>query len=650
MLTAKCVAASIDIKTGSINWRVPYPISAEDVNPNTVFVYDSAIVIQFSDNRLRSVSLNGSVLWETTACGTHQYRNNSVLVRDCDTKENIQIELSSGVRQSPKPTGEINEVTAADDLPPNNGQTLNWTAKGVELKSYANGTLEAWEEAQLLWTREEGISHLSAVALYPSKFSSTIVILSQLGFAAGLDAAEEGLVLWRRSVEGNCRLVPGHNDIAVFTCIHGNNTIVSAVDVASGEAVLYEKFQDYIARRAAIAGEHKTGLSIHMIDHEGKENIAEVNSTSRYLQNFVWLHYENGGTSVRAEAKGRTIWRVKMTSDSRILKVITAMHHSAVNHLRPPAIRVTGDRQVLFKYTNQDTILILSHSVSENCVYAMLVDGRSGATHEIVKHPVAGKSVTGVHGESWFIYTTWNSLMMMHEVHIADLYKEPGDYGSWLQDALKRTLVTLRNSILRSSKPVIPDGQEKNQGLTGQCATGISSFAKDGYPHILRASSLLTQNVIAMHVTSTNLGLTEPSALFVLDSGQTVLVSKLVLDARSPMEMNQAYQSEFLQAYRPKISLQSRSRNNFYFGDGKYTNSFQSTTSAPHLALESSSHVIVGGLDLLYAVVYPMDRFDSLPHDFSHSTVGIVIAALLISFLYCEALLRKTCLSKSWSG
>ncbi|CAN8065509.1 unnamed protein product [Agarophyton chilense] len=525
-----------------------------------------------------------------------------------------------------------------------------WQIYDTVLISEVDGRLKAMRNGEVCWHLEEGIAHSHDVALYPLKAFPMIVLLSELGFVAGLDGAAAGKVMWKVPVRGKCRFIHGHAKAVVTVCIEGNYSQVMALNAITGGKLLEKKYEDFVVRRAAIHIQCKTHVCVHLTDGEDRDEIVSTDNNSSGVKDMMQIHYEPGGSELRAFIGQSIVWKTDVPTNSKIVSVITGERHPFENTLRPPSVRVTGDRRVLFKYTHHQVLLVLSFDKSKGAVKSMLLDGRSGQIYEVVEHLRSVPKSLGTKGENWFVYTTWNTDLLLDEIHVVDMYQQPELHISWVRKRLRKTLFTIWNSF---SHPKLV--QNRTQG--SEPYSDNSTCAKDfelslpypvDHPYIVRSSMVLTQVPVDMALTRTRLGVTEQSILLLLDSGQSTIISKSTLDARRPRDMNLAYASEYLRRYTPSLSLQSTSYDNVYVEEGIHPKGIQSVCCAPDVSRESSSHIVTAGLDLLFTQIHPMGKFDFLDSDFNFGTVLLVIAILLFLFLYSESLLRKTSLSRSW--
>lgn len=244
--------------------------------------------------------------------------------------------------------------------------------------------------------------------------------------------------------------------------------------------------------------------------------------------------------------------------------------------------------------------------------------------------------------------------MLQQEVHVIDLYERHRN-SSWVIDTLRNmaagTLGPRLSPLLGLRDDDAGDGQCKLKAETDneQCIVETNNQPRyPGTPIVVRSSMLLTERVVAMQTTQTELGITQPSILMTLESGQVVMVSKSFLDARRPLQPSKADFREHLIPYRPVISFSSSRKEVSHVTKDIFLSDIRDVAVAPMYRRESSCQVAILGLEILYTLVQPSGNFDRLPVDFRYSAVILTIAALVGSYFYTNLMKRKQGLSRSW--
>lgn len=491
-------------------------------------------------------------------------------------------------------------------------------------------------------------------------------MLSALHAVFGLNAAVDGSVLWKVPLDAeSCALVAGRNDVVAVACRDANATIVTAVRAQTGDVVLRDIVPGFAAHRAAMerAGccARKDVVCVRLVDQEGAERLvsSEVRCTPREGEQMPrgWLEFEAGGSEVRLVRDGFIAWQVSLPPGAAVASVgASRAPHPSSRDVRPPAVRVTGARRMLFPFVDPDVALVLAENRDERVLHAIIVDVRTGSVISAVTHERACGPVVAVKGDSWFVYAFWSEAVMWQEVHVVDLYHSERTFRSAVSDAVRaagrrlvgeKVLKMLKLGAVdaRGQCRVSPDGSDG-----AQCAADNSGLETETpkNPVIIRSSMLATRRIVGLDVTETELGITEPSVVMTLESGQVTLVSKILLDARRPKNHKLADPMSLLFPYSPWLELHSISGESSYVFEGKSVVGLIHVALAPMPNRESQTQIAVVGTDIICEVVQPVGAFDSLPPDFMYSAVIGMLACLSGALLYTQQWKTKAILSRSW--
>lgn len=653
LLSETATLASLDLRTGDLQWRIPHPSLASSVSPRAVLHNGDLVIFALSDERVRAVRVNGDVMWELPGCGiAYSHEENVFPIQMCHSVDYVYVnstgELIDAVDPEPAPVPTLIPGRA----------TLTWPSGDITILSESDGLLRAMEKDDMLWEREEGLSHPIQGDIHVYETRSVLVLLSELGALFGLDA-NDGNILWKLKTDGDCKLHSGHKTVTVLTCAYNEgSTTALAIDSTSGEVLRRDSIEHYTAIRGALEDTDQSIPSLRLVSREGEERMLFANkaSASRTLHHRPWLLSSQQESFIAAHQNGSNIWKAPIPPSSKIVALAKSQpSHPFVSLVRPPAVRVTGDRRLLHKFVDPNIALVLAHDEKAAETHAMLIDTNTGAIHDVVTHPETALPASAVKGESWFVYSLWNKISMQQELHIIDVF-HPEKNESWVWQAMSsiasknlglETMTMLQK--LTGKEPEQCSIGESIQSAT-QCSanTVLTNSMSHTIPYVVRSSTLLTQRVRSLDVTQTLMGLTEPAVVLTLESGQVTLVSKFLLDARRPKEMNDAYREEYLRQYRPITSLRSHSRDSLFVDEGKHIPRIKSIAVAPHHIKESICQIAVLGTDLVYSLEHPAGKFDSLPDDFLYSGVIGMILTLIAVYLYTRDLNVKASLAKSW--
>lgn len=289
-------------------------------------------------------------------------------------------------------------------------------------------------------------------------------------------------------------------------------------------------------------------------------------------------------------------WRIALPSASRVVSIATA----GQGGIRPAAVRIAGDRRVLFRHVDSSIVLLLSVDHS-HVAHATLVD--NDGVLRVFRH-VGCTPLAAARGDSWFAYVCWRSDVAASEMVILDLYSGAAS-TVWSSDQTREV-------------------------------------------RVVRSVRLLQVKVVALHVADSARGITDPGIVMHLADGRVAVVGKRFLDARSPHKMNAAYEAEFLPPYMPVVELKGASRMVQFLGGGSRQVLVSGIEAAGVWEQESSCVVVVAGVDMLLEKVQTQGNFDALPADFGRWAVIVMVLGLMFVFWYSKNERTKASLLRAW--
>jgi len=157
-------------------------------------------------------------------------------------------------------------------------------------------------------------------------------------------------------------------------------------------------------------------------------------------------------------------------------------------------------------------------------------------------------------------------------------------------------------------------------------------------------SYIFPQGVSAMAVTTTELGLTTRSVVVALPWGGVIELSKRILDARRPLDPTPEHREEMILPYMPEIPIATEDMLN-YNQTVALTHGIKTSSSG----LESTSLVLIYGLDMFYTRLTPSGTFDILKDDFDFGLISAVVVALIAGSVIFKKLARRHGLSQAWT-
>lgn len=266
--------------------------------------------------------------------------------------------------------------------------------------------------------------------------------------------------------------------------------------------------------------------------------------------------------------------------------------------------RVLADRSVLYKYVNPNLLAIATitnDTLHKHVLSVYLIDGVTGFVVYSVSHKRANGPIHLVHSENWVVYTYFSERFRRIEAAAVELY----------------------------------------EGTTQSNSTAFSSHAVSHLPHVESQAYILPANPLALTTTLTERGITSKHLLVALSSGAVIEIPWAFLEPRGPQTT--AGPEEGYIPYMPELPLPSEAIINY--------NHSLARIKGVHVSparLESTSLVLVYGLDLYYTRVTPSKTFDVLKEDFDHWLIVMVLVGLTFASYVTKQLASRKTLKQAW--
>ena len=262
-----------------------------------------------------------------------------------------------------------------------------------------------------------------------------------------------------------------------------------------------------------------------------------------------------------------------------------------------------GDRKVLYKFVNAFSIAVATlsnYTRNAATLNVYVVNGVRGDIIDQVAHHGVQGPVHLVHSENWVVYHYLNKDEKRYEAAVTELY-ENGEPSS------------------------------------------VTSAFKHGDPIVIRQTYILPTAVSAIGLTVTQKGITFRQLLLALPCGSVMGVHKRFIDARRPIE-DRGAATEGLMPYRPILPIAQQMGINYNLSVFRPRTIY----SAPS-GLESTSLVLVAGLDLFFAPVTPSKQFDLLSGDFNFAGLTLSLIALAAGVVALQKLAARKQLVANWA-
>lgn len=297
------------------------------------------------------------------------------------------------------------------------------------------------------------------------------------------------------------------------------------------------------------------------------------------------------------------VWEVVFQPETQTIQSVVGKSPQERVHSQG---RVLGDRSVLYKYVNPNLVAVVTQGTDTVHKYVLnvyLLDVVSGAIVFSISHKRAREPIHLVHTENWVVYTYFSEKWRRTEIAAIELY----------------------------------------EGKTQSNSGTFSSLIAPVQPMVERQSYILPAMVQSMSPTITEKGITSRHILVGLANGAVLEVPWIFLDPRRPVTVTPEMREEGIIPYMPELPIPTESVINY----NKTLPQISGIHTAPS-GLESTSLVLVYGLDLFYTRVAPSKTFDLLKEDFDPFLISMVLIGLGLASYTTKRLASRKALKQAW--
>lgn len=390
----------------------------------------------------------------------------------------------------------------------------------------------------------------------------------------------------------------GNGVLFRFDPISGHSeTGIERLNYKIKQAILlpYED-KDYIKAVVVLSEDNH----VYIYPHSATQ-ILHDHAKTTYLFSVVaeQLHGYGFSDSTPLEPKLKLNWNLNFGS-SKLVALSVRPTHERVHSQG----RVLPDRSVYYKYVNPNIIALATLTddpVHKQVLSVHLVDGVTGlvlysANHKRVKGPIHLQ-----HSENWVVYSYFNERFRRTEIATVELY----------------------------------------EGRIQSNSTVFSSYAVSQLPVAESQAYILPAVPLTMTTTLTERGITSKFILLALSNGIVAEIPWAFIQPRLPDVA--CLPEESCIPYIPEIPLPPEASINY----NQTLHRVRGIEVAP-ARLESTSHVLVHGLDLFYTRVAPSKTFDVLKEDFDHRLIVLVLSGLIIASYVTKKLASRKALRQAW--
>ncbi|KAI2610429.1 DUF1620-domain-containing protein [Hypoxylon sp. NC1633] len=488
--------------------------------------------------------------------------------------------------------------------------------------------------ASILGTETSGIS--DTLARDSFGFNKLVVLATRRGKLYGLDAGNQGRIVWSKSANET----PGRKPWDV-KAIHADDAKgVVTVRGADGEFIIVKSDTGKTVEsippglfppvESAVLVDSDAGPWLLPIGKGGK--IAEIQGAFAPKQTVVTRTGDGGIRGVRFVSNGEKAnevptWSFNPPAGQKIVEVASRSNPDPIASIG----RVLGDRTVKYKYLNPNTLVVAAINEQATSLSVYLLDTISGqvltsSTYEGVDPT---KEITCAMAENWFLCAFYGEYKLRdgqaqtlkgYQVAVSDLYESdtPNDRG--------------------------PLGDQSNFSSLDPVDLPTSPYL----PAVTSKTFVLSQAVSKLAVTRTRQGITSRQLLAYLpDAHAIAAIPRQALDPRRPTgrDPTPAELEEGLSRYVPAVELDPRLLPSHW----RQVLGVRAIAAAP-AHLESTCLVVAYGIDVFGSRVAPSMAFDVLGKGFGKLALIGTVAALVFGVGGLRGLVRKKQIDARWSS
>jgi len=351
--------------------------------------------------------------------------------------------------------------------------------------------------------------------------------------------------------------------------------------------------------------------------------LTEVGSSA--MKGYVMIAQKRG-----QELSAKEAWTVVLPKSEAIAALAP---HNTQEAIRS-AGRVLGNRAVLLKYINANSLAVATESVSgegdsqfsssspnvgakEPCVRVYLVDAVTGAIIHNVVHKDAKGPVRLVQTENTLVYNYWNNRKQRFEISVLELYENN-----------KQEILTAGQMMMY------------NDSKTSYSGYGMPPEK----PRVLSQTYIMPVGVKKFDVTQSVHGITTRNILVALANDQVLSLDRKFLDPRRPVgKPSPEDMEEMLVPYQPFVPIVPTAILSY----NHTVHQLRGFALAP-ARIESTSLMLAFGVDLFFTRVSPAKAFDCLGEDFNYVSLTLAVLGLASLSWIANWYANKSDLEKAW--
>lgn len=432
-----------------------------------------------------------------------------------------------------------------------------------------------------------------------------VLVATKSGRVYALDTGKEGAVIWHvQAVENSQWDVKGIvTELGRATIYAGDGSSVT-LDTSSGAVVARSEPTD------------KTLQSIFTLDSQSVLGIQEDGTPASALEisGFLVTTSLDGRVLGWATSNNKApVWEFVAPSGQKVIHATSRPAHDPVASIG----KVLGNRSVLYKYLNQNLVLVTAVNEEEHTASFYLLDGVSGKV--LYAATQAGvdstQPIVSAISENWFTYSFFGdavseSTAKGYQLVISELYESP---------------------IANDRGPLDAAGNYSSLHI-----------GDDGLPlpHVISQSFIIPEPISHMAVTQTRQGITTRQLICTLPGiNSIVAIPRPILDPRRPVNRDptSAEAEEGLFRYVPFLEFDGK----WFLTHSRDVSGIKTVLSQPTL-LESTSLIFAFGGDIFGTRATPSQAFDVLGKSFSKLQLVLTVVALAFGVAFLAPMVRSS--------
>ncbi|KAI8627881.1 DUF1620-domain-containing protein [Xylariaceae sp. FL1651] len=467
-------------------------------------------------------------------------------------------------------------------------------------------------------------------------FNKLVVLATKRGKLYGLDAGNRGRVLWSK----NANETPSGQNWDVRAMYADNAKGIVTVRGAEGEFIIVKSDTGKTVEvmpsgllppvDGAVVVDSETGPWLLPIERDGK--LADVQSALAPKQTVVTRTSENEIQGFVFVKKGELasavpVWSFSPPAGHRIINIAGHSQHDSIASIG----RVLGDRTVMYKYLNPNTIVVAAIDDKASVLSVFLLETVSGqvltsSTYEGVD---SNKDISCVIAENWFSCTYYGQYQVRdteaqnlkgYQVVISDLYE----------------------SELANDRGVLGDAANFSSLDPVDVPTGPA------LPSVVSKNFILSGPITPLAVTQTRQGIAIRQLLAYMPESHSIIgLPRMLLEPRRPVgrDPTPAELEEGLSRYVPAIELDPR----MTVTHSRDVVGVKEIITTPAI-LESTCLVFAYGIDIFGTRVAPSQAFDLLDKGFNKVALLGTVLALFAGVLVMGPMVRKKQINMRWNA